>query len=336
VVEDKRNLSLELRPRRFSEVIGYGDTLQQIRNQVASGRVPTALLFGGEFGSGKTTLARIVAISLQCTHSPFGEPCDACLGEFWDIQEINASELNGVNEMRTLVETVDYMPQRGRFKVIILDEAHRITEAAQNLLLKHFEEAHSYLVWMICTTEPHKILKALRSRCLMFTVGGIYGEDVRKLVSLGLKEGKSNEPAAPLADALIRAQVSSPRLILMATEKFLAGESVEKAAQVSEPTKADVLGICRATIQGNWSEVSKLLLDAAPGDGRQIRIAVAGYFRSVLLKTGTAEPRAAICADAIDEIIKHNVFEDGLQLSATAASLFKVCSTIATKKRTNG
>ena len=150
-------LSVALRPRRLSEVIGQDSIVRGIRDQMTSGRVPKAWLFSGASGGGKTTLARIVATSLQQPEGEvFGEPSTELYNDpGLDISELNAAVSNKVEDIKELVASSQLRPRDGsRYKVFILDEAHRITTVAQQLLLKPTEDAVGNTIWVFCTTEP--------------------------------------------------------------------------------------------------------------------------------------------------------------------------------------
>jgi DNA polymerase-3 subunit gamma/tau len=173
---------------------------------MATKRQPRAWMFSGITGTGKTTIARIIAKSLQCTHSNvFGEPCKACRASTsFDIAEVNAAELNGVDAIKELAQHSTYFPSPGsQAKVIILDEAQRITKPAQNILLKYFEEPPKTTTWIVCTTEPDQILRTLRGRCYQLQVRPLRG----KLAEAFIKEAA----AKAMFDELSRETSSAVR-----------------------------------------------------------------------------------------------------------------------------
>lgn len=316
-----RTLAISKRPRRLSELVGQDTLVSQLRAQF-DGKVPNALMFSGSPGTGKTTLARIVATSLQCAHAPFGEPCDACLARRWDdISEINASELNGVDAVKSIVEGTTYYPREGGYKIIILDEAQRLTVPAQNVLLKPAEDAAAHLVWIFATTEPTKIVPALRRRCVPFVLGGLDREGIVALLDSAAE--MPDEKVTELADALDQNSVSSPGIVIQALEKVLAGtHPIQAAAMVSgEAASIDTLEICRAVMNGRWSNAAPLLAQAKSEDARPILAAVAGYLRSCLIR----KPDANI-AKAILALTAPLPFEDGLAWSTTVARVYQAAS----------
>lgn len=323
-----RNLSIAARPRRFHDLIGQREIIHQIRGQIASGRLPAAWLFAGPSGVGKTTLAKIVALSLQCRHQKkFGNPCSDCMRNLaaFDIVEINAAEASGIDETEGVISGAFFTPRPpSRYRVYLFDEAQGLSAASQRALLKYFEESPRTTVWMICTTEPEKISLTLRRRCISYNIPGLKQDRVGELVSRLIKNSGQKADAEDLSDRLRRFGVTSPGWITMAVEKYLAGESAEKAAQVGRETATDTLKLCRAAISGDWDVVRGVLAKANPNEARAIRASVAGYFRAVLLRA-EEESKARRAAEAVETLAKVSVYEDGLQFSALASALFSIC-----------
>jgi len=164
------------RPQTFSEVVGQEPVVRTLTNAIQSGRVRQAYLFAGPRGTGKTSLARILAKGLNCEHGPTAEPdntCHSCLsisaGTSLDVIEMDAASQRGIDDIREIRERVVLQPVEGRSKVYILDEAHQLTDAAWNALLKLIEEPPPHLLFVFCTTELAKVLPTVRSRCQTFT-----------------------------------------------------------------------------------------------------------------------------------------------------------------------
>ena len=175
-------LARKYRPARFGELVGQEAVAQALANAIALGREPHAVLFTGVRGVGKTTTARLYAKALNCRRpqpivagGAAVEPCNECdscqavsRGVHEDIQEIDGASHNGVDHVRALQETVDYRPQRSRFRVFIIDEVHMLSQAAFNALLKTLEEPPSHVVFILATTEVHKVPETILSRCQAF------------------------------------------------------------------------------------------------------------------------------------------------------------------------
>ena len=171
-------LARKYRPQTFSEVIGQEHVTRTLQNAIEQGRSAHGYIFSGHRGIGKTTVARILAMALNCRSKdkPVPEPCGICescteirAGNAVDVIEIDAATNRGIDEIRELREAARYRPARDRFKIYILDEAHQITDAAFNALLKTLEEPPDHIVFMLATTQPEDIPQTIRSRCQHFS-----------------------------------------------------------------------------------------------------------------------------------------------------------------------
>ena len=163
------------RPQDFDEVVGQEAIVRTLKNAISSGQVRQAYLFAGPRGTGKTSLARILAKGLNCVQGPTPTPdkvCNACVtianGTSLDVVEMDAASQRGIDDIREIRERVVLQPAEGRYKVYILDEAHQLTDAAWNALLKLIEEPPPHLVFVFCTTDLSKVLPTVRSRCQTF------------------------------------------------------------------------------------------------------------------------------------------------------------------------
>jgi DNA polymerase III subunit gamma/tau len=206
-------LARKYRPQQFSEVIGQEHVTRTLQNAIEQGRTAHGYIFSGHRGIGKTTVARILAAALNCRSSdkPVAEPCGVCescteirAGNSVDVIEIDAATNRGIDEIRELREAARYRPARDRFKIYILDEAHQITDAAFNALLKTLEEPPDHIVFMLATTQPEDIPQTIRSRCQHFSFRAVKFDDiVEQLRDLVKREGiRADEDAlALLAEA---------------------------------------------------------------------------------------------------------------------------------------
>jgi DNA polymerase III subunit gamma/tau len=163
------------RPQDFDEVVGQEAIVRTLKNAISSGELRQAYLFAGPRGTGKTSLARILAKGLNCFQGPTATPdkvCNACVtianGTSLDVVEMDAASQRGIDDIREIRERVVLQPAEGRYKVYILDEAHQLTDAAWNALLKLIEEPPPHLVFVFCTTDLSKVLPTVRSRCQTF------------------------------------------------------------------------------------------------------------------------------------------------------------------------
>ncbi|MBQ4383709.1 MAG: DNA polymerase III subunit gamma/tau [Firmicutes bacterium] len=168
------------RPCTFSEVIGQDAVMTALRNQIKSGHIGHAYLFCGTRGTGKTSTAKIFARAVNCLHPVDGNPCNECemclQGENdYNVIEIDAASNNGVDNIRDLREEVQYVPSNGKYRVYIVDEVHMLSTSAFNALLKTLEEPPSHVIFILATTEPHKILPTILSRCQRYDFRRIGG-----------------------------------------------------------------------------------------------------------------------------------------------------------------
>ena len=180
-------LARKYRPQKFSEVIGQEHVTRTLKNAIEQGRSAHGYIFSGHRGIGKTTVARILAMALNCRSldHPVPEPCGVCescteirAGNAVDVIEIDAATNRGIDEIRELREAARYRPARDRFKIYILDEAHQITDAAFNALLKTLEEPPGHVVFMLATTQPEDIPQTIRSRCQHFSFRAVRFEEI--------------------------------------------------------------------------------------------------------------------------------------------------------------
>lgn len=184
------------RPSNFSEVVGQNHISQTLKNAVIQNRVAHAYLFSGPRGTGKTSLAKIMGKALNCTDLQNGEPCNKCEnctgineGSFLDYFEIDAASNRGIDEIRDMRERVKFTPAQGTTKVYVIDEVHMLTNEAFNALLKTLEEPPEHVVFILATTEPHKIPLTILSRCQRYDFKKIHEEGIKsRLQEIVVKE----------------------------------------------------------------------------------------------------------------------------------------------------
>ncbi len=204
-------IARKYRPQTFQDVVNQEHVKTTLENAISQNRIAHGYIFSGQRGTGKTTIARILARCLNCIQGPTATPCGECAscreitaGGTVDVIEIDAASNRGINEMRELRENVRYQPARDRYKIFIIDEAHQITNEAFNALLKTIEEPPPWAVFVLCTTEAHKIPATIASRCQHFSFRSVDFEDlIVRMAWICKEEGieADNEALAVLAAA---------------------------------------------------------------------------------------------------------------------------------------
>src|SRR5438874_6223380 len=265
-------LARKYRPQKFSQVIGQEHVTRTLKNAIEQGRTAHGYIFSGHRGIGKTTVARILAMALNCRSSdkPVAEPCGICescteirAGNSVDVIEIDAATNRGIDEIRELREAARYRPARDRFKIYILDEAHQITDAAFNALLKTLEEPPGHVVFMQATTQPEDIPQTIRSRCQHFSFRAVgFQEILNQLKDLSTRERiEADEDALAL---LAEAGDGSMRDALSILDQAIASSTGRLSAEqvrnlVGAAPSAVLEQIMQAVAEGSSEKVLRLV-----------------------------------------------------------------------------
>lgn len=244
------------RPKTFSEIIGQKNIVKTITNAIKNNKIAHAYLFYGPRGCGKTTLARLIAKSINCTgrkENDF-EPCNKCVscfeineGNAIDLIEIDAASNRGIDEIRDLKEGINVVPVKSKFKVYIIDEAHQLTKEASNALLKTLEEPPEYAIFILCTTEYGKIIPTIASRCQQFEFKKLTLEEIIKKLEFICEKEKLKcqkeavEIIAKNSEGAIRDAESLLSKIVSLEDKEITKKEVE-----------DILGLIDPTIIANF------------------------------------------------------------------------------------
>jgi DNA polymerase-3 subunit gamma/tau len=237
-------LARKYRPQRFADVAGQDHVTRTLMNALSQNRIAHGYIFSGHRGIGKTTIARIVAMALNCrteigtAERPTPEPCGTCVscteirqGNAVDVIEIDAATNRGIDEIRELRDAARYAPSRDRYKIYILDEAHQITDAAFNALLKTLEEPPAHVIFMMATTQPEDIPQTIRSRCQHFSFHAVKFDDI--LAQLKMIAGNEEVTAEDDALALLaEAGDGSMRDALSIMDQAIASAPVENGRAV--------------------------------------------------------------------------------------------------------
>jgi DNA polymerase-3 subunit gamma/tau len=273
-------LARRYRPQLFREVIGQDHVSRTLKHALEQGRIAQGYIFSGHRGIGKTTVARILAMALNCRSSdhPVAEPCgtcDSCVeireSRAVDVIEIDAATNRGIDEIRELREAARYRPARDRFKIYILDEAHQITDAAFNALLKTLEEPPGHIIFMMATTQPEDIPQTIRSRCQHFSFHAVKFDDiVGQLRTVAEQERITIDDDA--LSLLAEAGDGSMRDALSIMDQAIAccGQSVDGASlrQLVGVVPSEVFEQMLAAVGANSSEEMLRLIDQLIAEGQ--------------------------------------------------------------------
>jgi DNA polymerase-3 subunit gamma/tau len=307
------------RPQRFDQVVGQKHVVQTLRNALAADDVAHAYLFAGPRGTGKTTIARLLAKAVNCLSQEKGKPCNECAicrtineGRLLDLIEIDAASNRGIDEIRDLRTKVNFSPTQTQFKVYILDEAHMLTNEAFNALLKTLEEPPGHVIFVLVTTEPHRLPATITSRCQRFdfhrlSVPDIVGELQRIAESEGLSPASDSEEVAQRSALELIAQSATGSLrdaISLLDQVITAGghkvslDQVQKALGIARVgAAADMVSFLIAgTVGPGLALINQVTEEGA--DPRQFTAQIVEYLHGLmLLKVADMEP--SVPADSV-------------------------------------
>lgn len=323
------------RPKTFSEVIGQDHITQTLQRQVAEGRISHAYLFTGTRGTGKTTCAKILAKAVNCEHPEDGNPCGKCpscqgidSGLFLDVQELDAASNNGVDQVRALQDEAVYTPANVKMRVYIVDEVHMLTPAAFNALLKILEEPPEHLMFILATTEIHKVPATILSRCQRFSFRRIQPRDIaRRLALVAKEEGIELEAGgveiiSRLADGALRDALS------------LLDQCAAAGGAIDAPAVLEVLGLAgnlqtaemMEHILNRDAQAALLLLDRLYHSGKDMGAVLSELsvlVRDLLLRLTAPEGGAALLSGGYD-----NAALDRLGRGAPASRFLYLADTL--------
>jgi len=290
------------RPQTFSEVVGQEPVVRTLTNAIETGRVRQAYLFAGPRGTGKTSLARILAKGINCEHGPTAEPdntCHSCVsisaGTSLDVIEMDAASQRGIDDIREIRERVVLQPVEGRSKVYILDEAHQLTDAAWNALLKLIEEPPPHLLFVFCTTELAKVLPTVRSRCQTFVFQRPRLPDLIKLLRR-VADGESMDVPDAALGLIARSARGSFRDAISTLDQLAAatgGEvTVQDVLQLLGAVEEEVLfRLCDLVVDGDTAGALLFLeeLSERGQDLGRLVIDLLEHLRQLMLVQNTGE-----------------------------------------------
>ncbi len=305
------------RPQTFSEVAGQEPIVRTLRNAVASHKVSHAYLFSGPRGTGKTSSGRLLAKAANCRDSQEGEPCNKCdscrafsEGRALDLVELDAASNRGIDEIRSLREKVGFAPGSADFKVYIIDEAHMLTEPAFNALLKTLEEPPPHVIFVLATTEPHKIPATIGSRCQRFDFRRVPLEAaIDRLAHVCEQEGIicPREALELIARAATGSMRDAINLLEQAVDyhgRELSVETVQSGLGLSGDARS--ADLARLVLHGNLGE-GLALIGSVRDDGldlRQFQREVVAHLRRLLLMAAGVESTLSLTKEQAQEMKK--------------------------------
>lgn len=338
-MEEKQHiaLSLKYRPMTFEDVVGQEHVVRTLRHAIEANRIANAYLFIGPRGIGKTTLSRIFAKALNCQHPNGIEPCGECdnckeiaAGRSIDVTELDAASHNKVEDVRPIIEAVEFKPASSKYKIFIIDECHMLTASAWNALLKTLEEPPPYVRFVFATTEGDKVLATIVSRCQRFDLRRIQTHDiVTRLKYICGKEGVDAEEDALLAIA--RGAEGGMRDALSSLDQLIAfkgGKITEEDALgvFGLVSRSALEGLAKAILTGDVATILNQIeqFDSSGKNMRGLANELLIHFRNLVVFQALGANTKSLAAT--EEQIK--ALEEAAKMVAPSR-VFKVCDQLA-------
>ncbi len=302
-----RVLYRKYRPRFFADVIGQPQVTETLRNELQSGRLAHAYLFTGSRGTGKTTCSKILSKAVNCLSPKNGDPCGECEmcrgiddGSVMDVVEIDAASNNGVDDIRTLREEANFTPANAKYRVYIIDEVHMLSIGAFNALLKTLEEPPEHVLFILATTEVHKIPATILSRCQRFDFHRISPEDIADRLSFVCEsEGVEIDRQAALlvagiADGAMRDALSLLDQCMGRSDGHITEEIVRKTAGLAD--KSHLISITEKVMDGDSAAFIEIIDGLYKNSKDMARLCdeLIGHFRELMLIKTMKQPRNII------------------------------------------
>ena len=273
-MEENLTLALKYRPKTLDEVIGNRQVVEVLRKQLSgesSQPLSHSILLHGPTGCGKTTLARIIARELGVQDD--------------DLKEIDSADFRGIDTIREIRKQCQYKPLSSPYRVWILDEVHQLTKDAQSALLKTLEDTPKHVYFILCTTDPQKLLPTIRGRCSQFQVQPLTDKEMKRLLFRVVK-AEEESLNKEVYEQIIRDSMGHPRNALQILAQVLAVDPDKRleVAKRSAETQSQTIELCRALVnRASWKKICEILKGLKDEDPEQIRRAVLGYCQSILL-----------------------------------------------------
>lgn len=304
------------RPQDFDALVGQQAVKTALSNALTSGRIAHAYLFSGPRGTGKTSTARILAKALNCESGPTPHPCGHCLnceritaGTSMDVFEIDAASNRGIEEIKSLREQLAFAPVNGRYKIYIIDEVHMLTTEAFNALLKTLEEPPAHVIFILATTDPHRIPATIHSRCQRFDFRRVTVDEIAEHLALVAEKSGINADEEALRLIAIQAEGGMRDALSLLDQcgvmaKQVTVQTVREVLGIvgREALRELVLGIGRQDVPQVLEQLNNLLQQGK--DVKQILTELTEYLRALLLYQAAPSYQEAYLTDTAEELAK--------------------------------
>lgn len=271
------------RPTKLKHVVGNQETVASLMKMLKEGTLPHAILLTGPSGNGKTTLGRIIRMGLGCHDHAY--------------HEVNSSNFRGIDTIRDIEKQCQLHPLAGPVEVWLLDEAHKLTNDAQNGILKIMEDTPPHVYFIVCTSEPQKLIKAIQTRCRSLPVKSLSDKELREVMTR-VAEAEEYSPTQDVLDAIVDKCEGSARtaLVMLEHASTLTEEQALESIQNHKNVENEAIDLCRAIMQKKgWKTVAGIL-ENLKGEAESIRRNVLGYARTCLIKNGDWQAYNVICS----------------------------------------
>jgi DNA polymerase-3 subunit gamma/tau len=323
------------RPSDFDQVVGQEHIVRTIRNSIKNGKVAHAYLFSGPRGTGKTSIARILAKTVNCENPKDGAPCNKCQicqdmnnGQFLDLMEIDAATHTQVDKMRDIVERINFTPSKGKKKVYIIDEVHMLSRGAFNALLKTLEEPPEHALFILATTEIHKIPATIISRCQRFDFRHLRVEEIRKRLSdiakaekIEVEDGVLEYIAITSGGGMRDSESLFGQIISLQDDKVITLKEVQDILSV--PEASVFLDVIKLILEQKYSEAI-LYVNKVSEDGydlTQLNKGIVEHLRRILLVKMSPEIKSHFSS----QMTKEQIAElEKVAESTTVPRIFKI------------
>ena len=278
---------IDYRPKTLDEVVGNEGVKESLKAVFEQEDKPHASLFIGPSGCGKTTLARIIAKMIGCAPE--------------DIQEYNSSNTRGIDSIREIAQNSIYAPMSGKVKVYLLDEVHRMTKDAQNALLKLLEDTPKHVYFLLCTTDPEMLIKAIKTRCMTFEVKQLAAPQLTALVERTLKDcGELENFSKKVIKTIVKVADGCPRQAMILLDQVYnildedaAVEALNSAVAAAEVASIELCRILLETRTNRWDDI-RFILKGIQEEPEKLRYGILGYLDAVLMSDNCKDPQRVV------------------------------------------